>query len=138
MRDLVNTQESTQLGSQLKHINFKWKIRNGDLTLFWEDSWYEGQPLLEKFQKLYQLSNLKNQVVRNLVDLWSSYDHDGLVFWSKSLRSWELEEVKLLGKIISSINLKAKEDLLIWIPSGKKFSTKDGMDFWRKKNSKID
>lgn len=86
MRDLVNTQENTWLGSQLNHKNFRWDVNNGDLALFWEDIWYESQPLLEKFQKLFQLSNLKNQVVRIIVDLWSCYDHEGDVFWSRKLR----------------------------------------------------
>lgn len=49
MRDLIKIQNSTWLGSQLKHGNLKWEVGNGDLALFWEDSGYDGQPLLEKF-----------------------------------------------------------------------------------------
>lgn len=38
LRDLVNTQKSTWLGSQLNHNNFIWNLGNGDMALFWEDS----------------------------------------------------------------------------------------------------
>lgn len=70
-----------------------------------------------------------------MVDLWSCYNHEGEVFWSCKLRPWEIEEVKSLDNIISSIRLNAKEDLLIWISGGKQFSKKDGMSLWRKIDS---
>lgn len=93
---------------------------------------------MEKFNKLYLLSNLKNQVVRVLVVLWNCYDHDSMVFRIRPLRSWELDEVNLLDKIISSVILTNKEDILIWKTSGNKFSTKNGMNLWRKHDCRID
>lgn len=127
MSDLSKLQDSTWLGSNLKSCNLVWEVGNGDLSLFWEDIWFEDNPLLERFQKLYSLSNLKNEVVRNIIDLWECYVHDSFVFWSRSLRAWELEDMNKLGKIISSVKLNGKEDKLIWLVSGDKFSTKSGL-----------
>lgn len=42
-----------------------------------------------------------------------------------------------LGNIISSVNLNANEDRLIWLPSGNMYSTKNGMELWDNKDSKI-
>lgn len=112
--------------------NYRWIVNNGDQALFWEDIWYQGQPLMVSFRKLFQLSKLKNEVVRNVIVLWECYDHEGEVFWSRQLRHWELEEVIPLNKVITSINLSAAEDTLIWTPYGKEFSTKDGLVLWNK------
>lgn len=119
IKDLITTQRNTWLGLQLVHKKCRWIVNNGDQALFWEDIWFQDQPLLIKFKKLFQLTVLKNQVVRNIIDLWSCYNHEGEVFWSRKLRPWEIEEVKYLDKIISSVKLNAKEDLLIWTPSKK-------------------
>lgn len=121
----------TWIGPELMHNKFKWEVNNGDLALFWEDIWFEDQPLLTRFQKLFHLSKLKNQVVRNFVDLWCCYDHLSDVFRSRELRPWEIDELDKLDSIISPIRLNAREDILVWISSGKKFSTKDGMEVWR-------
>ncbi|XP_074374663.1 uncharacterized protein LOC141715077 [Apium graveolens] len=52
-------------------------------------------------------------------DLW-----DEEVFWSRKLRSWELDELKELDKIVGSLQLSCNPDVLIWILLGDKFSCK--------------
>lgn len=115
---------------------FTWKVNNGDIALFWEDCWFEGLPLISKFPRLFQLSTMKNHVVRIWVDLWSCYDHDSEVFWSRKLRQQELEEVKNLDYIISTIKLNSEEDCLLQTHNGKKFTSKEGLEAWRKNESK--
>lgn len=43
--------------------------------------------------------------------------------------------MRKLGNIISSINLNAREDKLIWLPGGGIYSTKIGMEVWDNKTS---
>lgn len=74
---------------------------------------------------------MKQQVVRVMMDLWSCYNHEEEVFWTRTLRAWEIEELKYLDEIISSIKLNSQDDSLLWIPSGKQFTTKDGLQLWR-------
>lgn len=113
VRDIISVQKNSWIENQVKHKNHKWKVQNGDLVLFWEDIWHNDKPLKCRFPRLYQLSTLKFQVLRIMVDLWSCYNHEEELFWSRKLRPWELEELKILDSVITSIQLNSKEDSLI-------------------------
>lgn len=113
-------------------MDFEWRIKNGNSILFLEDNWTQGQPLMFKFPKLYQISKWKQIEVSMFKDLWDCYDHEGSDFWLRPLRNWELELTVELNLIILSIKFNNKDDLLIWKPGKEAYSISNGLSFLNK------
>lgn len=111
----------TQSVRERKYI---WKVGNGQQVLFWEDCWLEDMPLMQRFKKLYNLSNLKELTIESFVQLWRSPASLEVYAWSRPLREWEKEERNKLEQIIVKIKLSSAEDTLIWKVSRGNFSVK--------------
>lgn len=58
--------------------------------------------------------------------IWSNPDTEAKDLWSRSLRSWELDEVIKMNEIINKITLSKANDVLVWLSSGKPYSTRAG------------
>lgn len=96
MKGILEAAGDPNFQSVFNGNNFCWKIRSGHQALFWEDNWLDGGSLQSVFKKLYLLSSLKAVTVSEFFWYWSNIPHDSLYLWNRTLRSWELEEVKRL------------------------------------------
>ncbi|KAK1392805.1 hypothetical protein POM88_011861 [Heracleum sosnowskyi] len=128
INDLVMLLRSSRLGEHLKIDKFKWRVNDGRSTYFWEDSRYEGEPLKEKFKRLYLLSKLKHVEVGIFFDLWDCYNREGNVFWKRSLRNWEKSLIVQLNEVIQQTPLNNKSDLVIWQGNNNKYTVKEGAE----------
>ena len=123
LKAIKRVEESAVVKDKVSKKNFKWKIRNGKIVLFWEDMWLENMVLKEVFRKLFQLSNHKNKSVAEFLAIWIG---EGSVpsesKWSRELRHWEMEEANKLDSIIQNVTLTSGDDELIWDLNQKTFS----------------
>ncbi|KAK1361049.1 hypothetical protein POM88_045523 [Heracleum sosnowskyi] len=124
---LADIQVNSPLRNDLSPKNFSWKLNNGYLVLFWEDSWFQGRALKDSFKSLYRISALKEVEVRIFYDLWECYEHQSEVFWTRNLRNCELEDMESLNKILENVRLSNSSDKLLWAVSGDTFTVKDGV-----------
>lgn len=132
IKDILSLSQEDSLGLAMQALDFRWQINNGNSALFWEDIWFQGckeKPLMIKFHKLYQISKWKNTQLSIFKDLWDCYDHEGDIFWQRSLRSWELESLQELSNIIHSCKINKKEDLIIWKINESPYTVNQGIDF---------
>jgi hypothetical protein len=78
------------------------KVGNGVTTLFWSSIWIGNVPLKVMFPRLYSLSNQKESMVADLLEIqgdlkiWS-FD------WRRNLFQWELELVSSLTNLLESV-----------------------------------
>ncbi|KAK1360505.1 hypothetical protein POM88_044979 [Heracleum sosnowskyi] len=128
VKSLVLLLQSSRLGEYLKIDKFKWKVNNGRSLFFWEDSWFEGEPLKVKFKRLYLLSKLKHVEVGVFIDLWDCYNKEGSVFWSRSLRNWEKSLMEQLNDVILQTPLNNKSDVVIWKGNSNTYKPKEGVE----------
>ncbi|KAK1394833.1 hypothetical protein POM88_013889 [Heracleum sosnowskyi] len=124
---LADIQVNSPLRNDLSPKNFSWKLNNGYLVLFWEDTWFQGRALKDSFKSLYRISALKEVEVRIFYDLWECYEHQSEVFWTRNLRNCELEDMESLNKILENVRLSNSSDKLLWAVSGDTFTVKDGV-----------
>lgn len=68
--DILHFNQSASLGKNMNNLDFEWKVNNGRSILFREDIWHQGQPLMNKFPKLYQLSKWKQIEVVMFKNMW--------------------------------------------------------------------
>lgn len=86
-------------------------------------------PLKDKFKRLYSLSVHKQATV---LDFFNNSRGKSLKlknFWSRSLRSWEMEEVESLETLIGQINFSAGQDLVYWSVTEKSYAVSSATDF---------
>lgn len=125
-KDLVDLQNNSAIGPNLSFNNFSWLVKNGNSVLFWEDIWLDGILLKDTFKRLYRISNLKEVEVRVFYDLWDCYDHKSNVFWKRSLRSSDEDDLLSMENIIKGISLSSPPDKFIWSLSKDPYSVKEG------------
>lgn len=123
----MKVQKSHWWDSQVKFSQFKWIVNYGSKILFWEGWWIDDSTLQEKFSRLYNLSRWKHIKVCHFLELCQCYDHCNDAFWCITLRSWEEWNVKELKKLLKSVSLMDKEDVLLWLPSGEPYSSQHGV-----------
>ena len=130
MQDIARAISHPLFKVTMNQQNFKWKVRNGSSTLFWEDYWIGNGPLMNTFKKFYALSNWKKVTVCNFLHNWnnSSSTEVNINAWSRPLRAWELDDLKNLEKFIDSISLYPGCDTLIWLPIRAPYSVKNASE----------
>ena len=65
-RDLKKLCQHPQQG-QLLNTSIIWQVGCGDQVKFWEDTWTGGgNQLLEKYPRLYTISDQQNQLIQNM------------------------------------------------------------------------
>lgn len=122
MLDLWYTAQDSKLGEQMHEKKFRWKLKNGNSVMLWEDVWYQNCALKSKFAKLYKLT-LQHLEDSMFIDIWECYVHTGEAFSIRELRGWEVEEVRELESVLKTVNLNSKSDELIWKTEIALFST---------------
>lgn len=70
MKDVIGIEKMGGSSSQLSKSNFRWKMNNGALTLFWEDILEGKRALKDNFSRLYSISKWKEIEVSYFKDLW--------------------------------------------------------------------
>lgn len=137
MRDICKVFEEPLFKNHLGSGNSMWKIRNGEKALFWEDCWVEKIPLKFKFRKLYQILTLKENSVHDFVQKWTKHPFAGKMFWSRNLRSWELDELQQIDKILKEVSLCTGNDQLFWSDSKSGYSVKQTIELLTPHNVKV-
>lgn len=126
MEGLVKINDESGFNTKISGTNFKWLIRDGRKTLFWEDTWFNEEKLCITFERLYNISLGKFQTVREFCELWNHPETEPHMLWSRDLRAWELEESVKLNDYIAELNFAIGNDILIWKQTGKCYSAADG------------
>lgn len=126
LRDICNPYNMNQWSSAFSENAHMWLVGNGRLILFWEDKWFEGVSLAEKFPRLYRISRWKHCNIQLLVSLWKK---GNIKKWSRELRAWEEDSLKKISDIVNNISLSDKRDIVIWKQANDSFSTKECYKF---------
>ena len=125
LRAIIRVANIPELREAIAHNNFQWSVSNVQSALFWEDSWEGNKPLKDCFRRLYSLSIFKSMSIASVLEQWSQgiplEDH---MFWTRPLRSWEVEEVIKLESIVKKISLGSDKDVLKWANNKSIYSTK--------------
>lgn len=58
IKDVLNVQINSEGANFLSNSCFQWKIGNGELILFLEDSWHRNGILKDFLPRLYRISRL--------------------------------------------------------------------------------
>ena len=80
-------------------------------------------PLKEMFKRLYNLSTFKEIIVQKFYSISHKKSLKVASFWSRSLRSWELEEVEALESFIDKVVMGEGEDSIVWSVTKKPYQT---------------
>ena len=70
MRAICSVQKESWWISHFSNENFAWKVGNGKLVYFWEDTWCLERPLAIIYPRLYALSKLPNHTVEEFLNSW--------------------------------------------------------------------
>ena len=123
MRSIVSVSKDDSFKGKLDKTQFIWTLKNGESIFFWEDVWISEIPLRDMFKRLYKLSLRKAITVQQFFNISHERSLKGSSFWSRSLRSWELEDVESLESIIDKAKRVEGEDFLVWAASKKSYQT---------------
>lgn len=94
--------------------NLQLKVGNGSRIKFWSDQWCGALCLKEEFPRIFQLSNDKEGLLKDFVDVCSN---NWLFSFRRSLFDWEKEKLLRLIGIIAptpTLNLLA-QDSASWL-----------------------
>ena len=93
--------------------NARWKLRNGNLILFWEDHWCDDRPLASKLSRLYNLTQFKFLSVREFYDCWRNNKHNYSLLWGRQLIGYEISEIIQLQLILEELIFTKGDDMLL-------------------------
>jgi len=96
------------------HSHVSRSIGDGKNTLFWTDVWVGGVSLRDKFNRLYDLSMLKGELVFAMCTL--GWGNEGASWsWRRRLFAWEEELVGELRLLLQNVTLQVtREDRWLW------------------------
>ncbi|GAU29502.1 hypothetical protein TSUD_115240 [Trifolium subterraneum] len=81
------------------------KVGDGVETFFWTDPWVVGNPLCERFGRLFDLAENKSESVAEMFSLGWGADGDAWV-WRRSLRAWEEEMLRECQTLLLTVSLQ--------------------------------
>lgn len=76
------------------------KVRRGNETLFWEDTWLHGEKLRDKYPRLFDLSSNKKGLLMAM-EKWTEGIWNWELGWRRNLRDPELS---VLNSLLTSIH----------------------------------
>ena len=98
-RDLKKLCQHTQQG-QLLNNSITWQVGCGNEAKFWEDSWTGGgNKLLEKYPRLYTISEQQNQLIQNM----GNHKESGWEWDFKWRRSFFDNEIQMAVSFIQEL-----------------------------------
>ena len=119
MNDILSVYRIPEFRRQASKRNFTWSLKNGRSIFFQEDVWALDRPLMVEFRHLYSLSKLKESTVQYFMDSCHGSSLKLSRFWTRSLRSWEIEEIVRLEFVINQSRTSEGKDSLSWSVSKK-------------------
>lgn len=125
MQTMLSAKEFTEF-KLFESDNFKWEVGKGTRITFWEDHWHRDQILKERFPRLYDLCILKESSIKDMMVSLNQYKSGSTSVWRRNLRSWEIEEEKLIEEIIKEANLGSSNDIVKWKVNSDKYNTTQG------------
>lgn len=91
-----------------------WKIGNGHITRFWEDSWLEGDTLASFFLRLYN-NSLQHGVCIEKMGRWASGKCEWAFSWRRSWFVWESLMVDpFMGKLQNCNFVQGVPNVWVW------------------------
>lgn len=105
--------------------NARWKLRNGNLILFWEDHWCDDRPLASKLSRLYNLNQFKFLSVREFYDCWRNNKNNYSLLWGRQLIGYEISEIIQLQLILEELIFTKGDDMLLMKSTQRLFTVRD-------------
>lgn len=121
MNDIISVHPHLQLNNYISHNSFIWKVGNGESIFFWEHRWYQDTPIKVLMPSLYKISRWQRYSIKIFKDLWLEYTEGK---WTRNLKAWEEELENQISSIINNLVLSKRKDVVVWVPSNIKFSTR--------------
>ncbi|KAL5191066.1 hypothetical protein HKD37_04G010393 [Glycine soja] len=92
----------------------EWKISDGHLTRFWEDSWFEEDKLASTFPRLYNNFLQQGECIW-LMGSWSMEEWEWVFNWGRGWFVWENQLVDQLMSKLQRCNLmQGERDCWYW------------------------
>ena len=122
--DITKVRTSDQ-GNNWFNANLVWKVGSGEKIKFWEDEWLDIGQLKERFESLYNNSELKDKTI-DRCGRWSTEGWEWEFKWRREWFEWEKIMVEDFMTIISQVSLhQGTEDKRFWNdPPSYSFSVK--------------
>lgn len=124
IKDILGVSNDIVSANLLSKNCFQWKVGNGEVALFWEDSWHQNGPLMVLLPRLYRISKLKFCSINLLIKLWVEKGLGDNSLWLRPVTGRESESLDLLVSILQGTELSNTRDVLEWIPGKGVFSAK--------------
>jgi len=105
-------------------------VGNGKKTLFWSEVWMGGMSFRERFNRLYDLSLLKDKSVFDMCQL--GWGEGGEAWrWRRRLFAWEEEAMGELTLLLHNVILQVdKDDMWLWtLDTSKAFIVRSAYNF---------
>jgi len=98
-KDLTKVRTSDQDNNWF-NSNVAWKVGSGDKIKFWEDEWLDIGQLKERFERLYNNSELQNKTI----DSCGRWNSEGWVWEFRWRREWFEREKLMVEEFMSIIS----------------------------------
>jgi len=89
--------------------NISWALCDGKQIKLWEDRWIGGQPLKDRFPRLYSLTLSKDKVISEVGQWESTYNVESFhwnLLWRRDLFEWEKDLQQQLLLILNTAQWK--------------------------------
>lgn len=128
MQAVLSVSQSPLLKNKVSKDKFRWSLANGKMAFFWEDVWLLNEPLKLKFRRLFNLSKFKEFSVLDFIKASQGKSIKLPMFWTRPLRSWEMEEAEYLDVLIKQVILTQEEDSISWSFNNKPYAVSKAME----------
>lgn len=125
IKDMLGIQSNVACANLLSVSCFQWKIGNGELIKFWEDSWHISGPLMNLYPRLYRITRLKFCSIKIFCSLWEEKGVSDNSLWLRPISSRDEEMLNFLSITLQDINLNETRDILGWKPGKGAFLAKE-------------
>lgn len=125
IKQIASIKNHSQLNLFEDH-DVSWRLGQGNKIKFWTECWTHQCILAEKFQRLFELIEHKEEKVSIMINQWDRISKGLSNHWRRDLRGWEIDDLETLDSWIHNTTTTNKVDRLTWNANNEEYSSIQG------------